>query len=119
MNRDFIYLNGKAIGWVEDCEFYTPKRPEHIMRKFGDCFGMNVEVLAYLRDKGFEAINFLFEYKDSKIDHYVGTVTQFLKSSHEYEWGGEVQKFVRLVDLMVKPSGVAPCKKAGLGAFFP
>lgn len=103
MTKEFVYLNGKAVGWIEECEFYTPKRPEHIMRIYGG-FGMNIELLAILRNRGFQTINFLYERKDGGIDLYLGTVTQFFNSIHEYHWNGEHQKFVKLSELILKKS---------------
>jgi hypothetical protein len=116
MNKHFVYLNGKAIGWLENQEFFTPKRQEHIMKKFGNSFGMNVETLHELKKLAIVMINFLFERGDGKIDRYIGTVTLFFDSPYEFYWNGEHQKFVQMRDLKIVAAPVE--RTVGLEAFF-
>jgi hypothetical protein len=62
---DTLRLQDVIVGFIKDKIFYTYRRPEHFMRKYGG-FGISVKILNQLIERNIKDIIFIYEGKKEK-----------------------------------------------------
>lgn len=57
---EWIKLKELTVGYIKDKTFYTYRKPEHFMRKYGG-FGISVKILKELIERNIKDIVFIYD----------------------------------------------------------
>lgn len=100
--REWITLEEKInVGYIENSEFFTFRRPEHFFRKT-QSFGISAKVLNELINKGIQKINFIYEGKTENAI-FTTTISKILEmglTEQDYTFGFlDKQYFIPLKEM--------------------
>jgi hypothetical protein len=96
-----IHFRGKIVGYVRGNTFYTKRGDIHVFEKF-EAFGLSLELIKILKQHNVKKVVFNYQGKKFEYGEYETNLETIEKSELEFDNKGDIQKFVKIEDLVRK-----------------
>jgi hypothetical protein len=91
---EWLKLKDVTIGFIDKDIFYTRRKPEHFMRKYGG-FGISSKILNELIRRGIQTVTFIYEGKKehSKFTTTISKILELNITEYDYTFDFEDKQY--------------------------